>query len=78
MAGIFQGSHNLPTYFEVTEMLQARKILAILYKVNVSQLNFRKRTKYLLSINSFISKEIKMDHYFQSINQSLITNQLYI
>ena len=78
MADIFQVSHNLPTYFEVTEMLQARKILAILYKVNVSQLNFRKRTKYLLSINSFISKEIKMDHYFQSINQSLITNQLYI
>ena len=78
MAGIFQVSHNLPTYFEVTEMLQARKILAILYKVNVSQLNFRKRTKYLLSINSFISKEIKMDHYFQSINQSLITDQLYI
>ena len=53
MAGIFQVSHNLPTYFEVTEMLQARKILAILYKVNVSQLNFRKRTKHLLSINSF-------------------------
>ena len=53
MADIFQVSHNLPTYFEVTEMLEPRKILAILYKVNVSQLNFRKRAKYLLSINSF-------------------------
>ena len=77
MAGIFQVSYNLPTYFEVTEMLEARKILAILYKVNVSQLNFRKRTKYLLSVNSFNIKGNKNGSLFP-VNQSLITNQLYI